>query len=102
MTALNRRRALRLISSSALLASAGGLAMPSISRAASGHVVVIGGGFGGATAARYIKRADANIRVTLVEPAQRQASRAAGTAHPQILPEATSRADLPGPDRYDR
>ena len=71
MTALNRRRALRLISSSALLASAGGLAMPSISRAASGHVVVIGGGFGGATAARYIKRADANIRVTLVEPAQR-------------------------------
>lgn len=34
-----------------------------------GRVVVIGGGFGGATAAKYIKRANPNIDVTLVEPA---------------------------------
>jgi sulfide dehydrogenase [flavocytochrome c] flavoprotein chain len=32
------------------------------------RVVVIGGGFGGATCARYIRRADAAIEVTLVEP----------------------------------
>jgi sulfide dehydrogenase [flavocytochrome c] flavoprotein subunit len=34
----------------------------------SGHVVVIGGGFGGTTAARYLKRFDPNMRVTLIEP----------------------------------
>lgn len=32
------------------------------------HVVVIGGGFGGATCARYLKRSDPGIKVTLVEP----------------------------------
>jgi sulfide dehydrogenase [flavocytochrome c] flavoprotein subunit len=31
-------------------------------------VVVVGGGFGGATCAKYLKRADRNIQVTLVEP----------------------------------
>lgn len=31
-------------------------------------VVVIGGGFGGATCAKYLKRFDSNIQVTLVEP----------------------------------
>lgn len=31
-------------------------------------VVVVGGGFGGATAAKYLKRFDKNIQVTLVEP----------------------------------
>ena len=33
--------------------------------------MVIGGGFGGATAAKYIKRFDPEISVTLVEPATR-------------------------------
>jgi sulfide dehydrogenase [flavocytochrome c] flavoprotein chain len=33
-----------------------------------GRVVVVGGGFGGATCAKYIRRADAAIEVTLVEP----------------------------------
>ncbi len=37
-------------------------------RANAGRVVVIGGGFGGATAAKYIKRADPAIDVTLIEP----------------------------------
>jgi sulfide dehydrogenase [flavocytochrome c] flavoprotein subunit len=32
------------------------------------RVVVVGGGFGGATCANYIRRADAAIEVTLVEP----------------------------------
>ncbi|MGD8571267.1 MAG: FAD-dependent oxidoreductase, partial [Gammaproteobacteria bacterium] len=31
------------------------------------HVVVIGGGFGGATCAKYIKKFDSNIDVTLIE-----------------------------------
>ncbi|MCX7760156.1 MAG: NAD(P)/FAD-dependent oxidoreductase [Hydrogenothermaceae bacterium] len=32
------------------------------------HVVVVGGGFGGATVAKYIRRADKDIAVTLIEP----------------------------------
>ncbi len=35
---------------------------------ASPHVVIVGGGFGGASCARALSRADARIRVTLVEP----------------------------------
>ncbi len=33
-----------------------------------GRVVVVGGGFGGATAARYIRKLDPRVEVTLVEP----------------------------------
>ena len=33
-----------------------------------GHVVIIGGGIGGATAAHYIKRADPAVAVTIIEP----------------------------------
>jgi sulfide dehydrogenase [flavocytochrome c] flavoprotein subunit len=33
-----------------------------------GNVVIVGGGIGGATAARYIKRADPSVNVTIVEP----------------------------------
>jgi sulfide dehydrogenase [flavocytochrome c] flavoprotein subunit len=42
------------------------LASPVLAQAAP-RVVVVGGGFGGATVARYIKRADPRIAVTLVE-----------------------------------
>jgi NADPH-dependent 2,4-dienoyl-CoA reductase/sulfur reductase-like enzyme len=51
---------------SALAAS---LALPAISRAQAGaRIAVIGGGFGGANCARELKRLDANLQVTLVEP----------------------------------
>jgi sulfide dehydrogenase [flavocytochrome c] flavoprotein subunit len=43
------------------------LGTPKLARAAAGAVVVIGAGFGGATAARYLKRLDPNLDVTLVE-----------------------------------
>jgi len=46
------------------------MAAPSYARGAAGKVVVIGGGFGGATAAKYIKRRNPAIDVTLVEPAK--------------------------------
>ncbi len=43
--------------------------LPSISHAQSRpRVVVIGGGFGGATFARFLLRADPNVNVTLIEP----------------------------------
>ena len=46
------------------------LSVPSFARAAQPNVVVIGGGFGGATAARYIKRRYPQADVTLIEPSK--------------------------------
>ena len=48
-------------------ASAAVLPLPAIAQGAGGRVVVVGGGFGGATCARFIRRIDARIAVTLVE-----------------------------------
>src|SRR5262249_4122327 len=41
--------------------------VPAIAQGAGGRVVVVGGGFGGASCARFIKRIDPRITVTLVE-----------------------------------
>lgn len=62
---LNRRR---LLAAGALFATAGLSGCASTASGPSiGRVVVIGGGFGGATAARYLKLWGGNIDVTLVE-----------------------------------
>ena len=55
------------------LAGAATVAAPALVRAqaASAHVVIVGGGFGGATAARYLRRYAPDLRITLVEPEQR-------------------------------
>ncbi len=57
------------------LGAAGGLAMLGLAACATpssgpsiGRVVVVGGGFGGSTAARYLKLWGGNVDVTLVEP----------------------------------
>lgn len=50
------------------VAGAALLSVPAYARPAAGKVVVIGGGFGGATAARYIKKRNPAIDVTLIEP----------------------------------
>ena len=55
-----------------LTASAASLALPAISRAqSSAGVAVIGGGFGGASCARALKRLDEKLQVTLIEPNKR-------------------------------
>jgi sulfide dehydrogenase [flavocytochrome c] flavoprotein subunit len=43
-------------------------AVPNIALGKGAKVVVIGGGFGGATAAKYLRRFDPSIEVTLIEP----------------------------------
>ena len=48
-------------------ASAAVLPLPAVAQGAGGRVVVVGGGFGGATCARFIRRIDPRIAVTLVE-----------------------------------
>lgn len=45
--------------------------MPHVARSATGNAVVVGGGFGGATAAKYLKLWSPDLNVTLVEPAER-------------------------------
>lgn len=65
MTVLNRRTFVQL---SGATAFAGALGLPHVARAAGGKVVIIGGGPGGATTARYLKLANPDIDVTLIEP----------------------------------
>ncbi len=68
----SRRQTLKLLGAAGALATLGATtAAPAFARRTSGHVVVVGGGFGGATAAKYLKRNDPNLEVTLVEPARR-------------------------------
>lgn len=68
MSGVSRRRVL-----AGLAAGGAGLAFSGIVRAGAGaaRIVVIGGGFGGATAARWLKRWAPSLQVTLVEPARR-------------------------------
>jgi len=51
------------------LAAAAAVAAPHLAAQTGERVVVIGGGFGGATAARYLRRLNPALQVTLVEPA---------------------------------
>lgn len=68
MNTLTRREFIRLLGG-ASLATAGGAWAPWIMArpGTKGRVVVIGGGFGGATCARYIREFDPTVDVTLVE-----------------------------------
>lgn len=62
MTTLNRRQFV------AAGAAAGAmLAMPALGAGAGPKVVIVGGGFGGASIARYLRRADPKIDITLIE-----------------------------------
>lgn len=67
MSKMNRRSLIKaMISAGAVSTFASPLA--AFAKAKKPHVVVIGGGFGGASAAKYLKRFDQNIDVTLIEP----------------------------------
>lgn len=66
MSQINRRQ---FIQAFAAVSAAPALSFPSIARAgAKAKVVVIGGGYAGATAAKYVKLLDGNIDVSLIEP----------------------------------
>ncbi len=75
MTRLTRRDFNRAVAATTALGalSQSGIA-PRIApafAAGAAQVVVVGGGFGGATAAKYLKRFDPKIGVTLIEPSKR-------------------------------
>ncbi len=63
---LNRRQFLQA-GAGLVLTSALATALPVRAQARSAHVVVIGGGVGGATAAKYLKLANPALRVTIIE-----------------------------------
>lgn len=65
---VSRRTVLKGVGALGAVTTLSGCATIAGNRQVDGRVVVIGGGFGGATAAKYIKRANPNIEVTLVEP----------------------------------
>ena len=66
MKTLTRREFLKASGMSVALLGTGGVS--SFAAEAKRRVVVIGGGWGGATAAKYIRLADPSIEVTLLEP----------------------------------
>jgi len=69
MSKITRRDFIKLTGAGAATVALGSLGYTTAAHAANGpRVVVVGGGFGGATCAKYLKRADQNIQVTLVEP----------------------------------
>ncbi len=62
---MNRRE---FVKTTGAVAAVSAFGMPHIARAQGKKVVIVGGGTGGATAARYIKMADESVDVTIVEP----------------------------------
>jgi sulfide dehydrogenase [flavocytochrome c] flavoprotein subunit len=64
MFSTNRRN---FVKGAAATAALGVIAAPRLARAAGFKVVVVGGGPAGATAARYLRRFDSSIDVTLIE-----------------------------------
>lgn len=66
MNNIKRRHFLKIVGAASVMSVMG---IPTLSFAKSGaRVVVVGGGFGGATCAKYLKRFDASLKVTLITP----------------------------------
>ena len=64
MSKINRRNFIKIAGGAA---AAGAIGFPAIA-AGKKQVVIVGGGTAGATAAKYIRRADDSVEVTLIEP----------------------------------
>lgn len=67
---LSRRRFNQLAAGTLASATSIGIGAAQTAGSSKGRVVVIGGGFGGATAAKFVRMLDPAIDVTLVEPSQ--------------------------------
>ena len=67
MNQFSRRKFLKLMAGSSALLSASGL-LSGCGKGNSARIVIIGGGFGGSTCAKYLQRFDSSLDITLVEP----------------------------------
>ena len=70
MSQFSRRKFIKLLAGSGALLSATGL-LSGCSKGSSAKIVIIGGGFGGSTCAKYLQRFDNSLDITLVEPSTR-------------------------------
>jgi len=70
MKHFSRRKFLKLMAGSGAMVSAAGL-LHSCGKGTSSRVVIVGGGFGGATCARYLLRFDNSLEITMIEPSTR-------------------------------
>ncbi len=70
MKNFSRRKFIKLLAGSGALLSASGL-LTACSKGTSARIVIVGGGFGGATCARYLHRFDNSLDITLIEPSTR-------------------------------
>jgi len=67
MTGITRRTFLRMATTASALSLVGCAAAPTKTAKANARVVVVGGGYGGATTAKYLKLFDPSLDVTLIE-----------------------------------
>ncbi|MBF0448220.1 MAG: FAD-dependent oxidoreductase [Magnetococcales bacterium] len=67
MSKLTRRSFVKLTGGVAAVGLTASIGSPAIAGSHKHRVVVIGGGYGGAVAAKYIRMADSSIKVTLIE-----------------------------------
>jgi sulfide dehydrogenase [flavocytochrome c] flavoprotein subunit len=65
---MNRRQFVKIAGAAAMLPLVGAGVVGCNARSGSGRVVVVGGGFGGSTVAKYLKKYNPALEVTLIEP----------------------------------
>jgi len=70
MNKINRRKFFKLLGAGGTLLSTAGL-LSACSQGTTARVVIVGGGFGGATCAKYLHRFDDRLDITLVESSER-------------------------------
>ena len=69
MNQIDRRTFIKLLGAASVVSTTSGLVLPgSAAAGAKARVVVVGGGFGGATCANYLRQYDSSLDVTLIEP----------------------------------
>jgi len=69
MTQIDRREFIKMLGAMSVTSATSGIFLPgSVVARANARVVVIGGGFGGATCAGYLRQYDSSLDVTLIEP----------------------------------
>jgi len=72
MNKFDRRDFIKLLGGSGMmLASMSPLSVFAKNKAPSARIIIVGGGFGGATCAKYLNIFDASLSVTLIEPSER-------------------------------
>ncbi len=67
MSTVSRRKFIKVAGATGVGAGLAASGIPAFAKSGSARVVVIGGGFGGATAAKYLKKFDSSLDVTLIE-----------------------------------